>query len=67
MQLLKTQQELIALDLGMQAIALRGMQVQADEAIERIAELEARLAAVAAPAEESLASASHLQSFTNNG
>lgn len=67
MQLLKTQQELIALDLGMQAIALRGMQVQADEANERIAELEARLAAVAAPAEESLASASRLQSFTNNG
>lgn len=44
MQLLTTQQELVALDLGMQAIAIRGAQVKAEEDRQRIAELEAKVA-----------------------
>lgn len=48
MQLLTTQQELVALDLGMQAIAIRGAQVKADGDAAKIADLEKRVEALSA-------------------
>jgi len=49
MMLLKTANELIAMDLGMQAINLRIAQVKADEDREKIEALEARIVELSAP------------------